>query len=122
MMHRLRLVALTTLASAAAVSVPAAAWAKPKPIVKDPDPSKVAKTAPGATALVELINTMALYALIASLIGLLLSGLILAIGPRLGFHRASEVGKVGIIASFGVAFLVGVSAGLINYFYAAGAK
>ena len=101
------------------------AWAapttKPKNVVEGPDIAAGAQNAPGSAAISDLINTIGFYAIIACLVGLLLSGLILAIGPRLGFNQASTVGKVGIFASLGVAFLVGISATLVNFFYNAGA-
>ena len=90
-------------------------------VVNGPDIAAGAKNAPGSAAISDLINTIGFYAIVACLIGLLLSGLILAIGPRLGFTQASTIGKVGIFASLGVAFLVGISATLINFFYNAGA-
>ena len=80
-----------------------------------------ARNAPGAAAINDLIDTIGFYAIIACLVGLLLSGLILVIGPRIGFDRASTVGKVGIFASLGGAFLIGISATLVNFFYNAGA-
>jgi hypothetical protein len=103
--------------------IPVAAWAAPgdKNVVKGPDIAAGAKNAPGSAAIADLINTVGFYAIIACLVGLLLAGLILAIGPRLGFTQASTLGKVGIFASLGVAFLVGISATLINFFYNAGA-
>lgn len=109
---------------ALALSAPlawAAPPAKPKDVVEGPDIAAGAQNAPGSAAIADLINTIGFYAIIACLVGLLLSGLILAIGPRLGFNQASTVGKVGIFASLGVAFLVGISATLINFFYNAGA-
>ena len=90
-------------------------------MVDGPDIAAGAQNAPGSQAITDLINTIGFYAIIACLVGLLLSGLILAIGPRLGFTQASTIGKVGIFASLGVAFLVGISATLINFFYNAGA-
>ena len=93
----------------------------PKNVVKGPDIAAGAQNAPGSAAITDLINTIGFYAIVACLVGLLLSGLILAIGPRLGFTQASTIGKVGIFASLGVAFLVGISATLINFFYNAGA-
>ena len=116
----------------ASTSIPGAAWAAPptpdparsqgsKLVVEGPDIAAGAQNAPGGQAIADLINTIGFYAIIACLVGLLLSGLILAIGPRLGFTQASTIGKVGIFASLGVAFLVGISATLINFFYNAGA-
>ena len=115
----------------ALVSLPVSAWAAPTPVpsappgpkkvVNGPDIAAGAQNAPGSAAITDLINTIGFYAIIACLVGLLLSGLILAIGPRLGFTQASTTGKVGVFASLGVAFLVGISATLINFFYNAGA-
>lgn len=115
----------TYVTGLAFVLIPAPAWAAPatggKDVVKGPDIAAGAQNAPGGAAINDLINTIGFYAIVACLIGLLLSGLILAIGPRLGFTQASTIGKVGIFASLGVAFLVGISATLINFFYNAGA-
>ena len=106
-------------------ATPALAWAAPteppKKVVDGPDLAAGAQNAPGAAAISDLINTIGFYAIIACLVGLLLSGLILVIGPRLGFDRASSVGKIGIFAALGGAFLIGISATLVNFFYNAGA-
>jgi hypothetical protein len=106
-------------------SAPTIAWAAPteppKNVVQGPDLAAGARNAPGAAAISDLINTIGFYAIIACLVGLLLSGLILVIGPRLGFDRASTVGKIGIFAALGGAFLIGISATLVNFFYNAGA-
>ncbi|GAB3917795.1 hypothetical protein GCM10011575_41880 [Microlunatus endophyticus] len=130
-MHKRTIVTATTTAATAAMAAlalaaaPVAAWAAPpgkgNDVVNGPDIAAGAQNAPGSAAIKELINAIGFYAIIACLVGLLLSGLILAIGPRLGFHQSSTVGKIGIFASLGVAFLVGISATLINFFYNAGA-
>lgn len=107
------------------LATPKLAWAEPtkapKNVVEGPDLAAGARNAPGAEAINDLIDTIGFYAIIACLVGLLLSGLILVIGPRIGFDRASTVGKVGIFASLGGAFLIGISATLVNFFYNAGA-
>lgn len=107
----------------AILAIPSTAWAAPgdKNVIKGPDIASGASNAPGSAAISDLINMVGFYAIVACLVGLLLSGLILAIGPRLGFNQASTIGKVGIFASLGVAFLVGIAATLINFFYNAGA-
>ena len=130
-MIRRRITTAMIGAGLALAALPASAWAAPtegpthpagpKKVVNGPDIAAGAKNAPGSAAITDLINTIGFYAIIACLVGLLLSGLILAIGPRLGFTQASTIGKVGIFASLGVAFLVGISATLINFFYNAGA-
>jgi hypothetical protein len=119
-----------TVAGLGLAALPVTAWAAPPTpgpttkgtkVVNGPDIAAGAKNAPGSQAIADLITTIGFYAVLACLVGLLLSGLILAIGPRLGFTQASTIGKVGIFASLGVAFLVGISATLINFFYNAGA-
>lgn len=131
MNHRRAIVSILLTSTALAVS-PALAWADPTSappttqakggnVINGPDIAAGAQNAPGSGAITDIINAIGFYGIVACLIGLLLSGLILAIGPRLGFSQASTIGKVGIIASLGVAFLIGMSATLINYFYNAGA-
>jgi len=130
-MNRARTISSTVITATAIAAFPMSTWAAPTPqptsasgqrkVVNGPDIAAGARNAPGSQAISDLINTIGFYAIIACLIGLLLSGLILAIGPRLGFTQASTIGKVGIFASLGVAFLIGISATLINFFYNAGA-
>ena len=104
------------------VASPLAALAvPPNDVVKGPDLTKAAIDAPGATQIQELINYIGLYTLLAAMAGMLISLLILAIGPRLGFDRASQLGRMGLIVSLGVAFGVGIAAALINFFYKMGA-
>src|SRR3990170_1534893 len=93
----------TLVGAVGLTTVPAAAWAAPAPeptpasgsrkVVNGPDIAGGARNAPGSQAIGDLINTIGFYAIIACLVGLLLSGLILAIGPRLGFTQASTIGK-----------------------------
>lgn len=80
-------------ALALALSAPLA-WAapptKPKDVVEGPDIAAGAQNAPGSAAIADLINTIGFYAIIACLVGLLLSGLILAIGPRSASTRPAR--------------------------------
>jgi hypothetical protein len=121
-MRKIMITSATAIAAIAASALPTLAHAAPKDkkVVDGPNIAEGAQNAPGSAAIGELIDAIGFYAIIACLIGLLLSGLVLAIGPRLGFNQASTIGKVGIFASLGVAFLVGISATLINFFYNAG--
>lgn len=122
-------VVLTATAALALAAVPASASARPEDpatpgprnVVNGPDIGAGARNAPGSQAITELINILGAYVIFACLICLLLSGLILAIGPRLGFTQASTIGKVGVFVALGVAFLVGIAATLINFSYNAGA-
>lgn len=124
MKTKMRVVAICAAGTSLAATS-ALAWAEPTPepkkVVQGPDIAAGARNAPGSDAINDLINAVGFYAIIACLVGLLLSGLIVVLGPRLGFHQASTIGKVGIFASLGGAFLIGISATLINFFYNAGA-
>ncbi|MCM3885943.1 DUF6112 family protein [Frankia sp. R82] len=82
-----------------------------------PDDSK----APGINALKDLVNGLAAYAVIAAVAAVLLGGIAWALGERMGLERASTVGKSGVIAGFGLAFLVGAAAAFINFFLVTGA-
>ena len=83
----------------------------------NPDDSK----APGINALKDLVNGLAAYAVIAAVAAVLLGGIAWALGERIGLDRASMVGKSGVIAGFGLAFLVGAAAAFVNFFLATGA-
>jgi hypothetical protein len=83
-----------------------------------PDDSK----APGINALKDLVNGLAAYAVIFAVAAVLLGGIAWAIGERLGLDRASMVGKSGVLAGFGLAFLVGAAAAFVNFFLATGAS
>lgn len=107
------------------IAAPTLAWAEPtkgpKNVVDGPDLANGARNAPGLDAIHNLVDIIGVYAIVSCLVGLLLSLLILIIGPRIGFDRASTVGKVGIFASLGGAFVLGMAATLVNFFYNAGA-
>ncbi|ABW16613.1 DUF6112 family protein [Frankia sp. Mgl5] len=84
----------------------------------NPDDSK----APGINALKDLVNGLAAYAVIAAVAAVLLGGIAWALGERMGLDRASMVGKSGVLAGFGLAFLVGAAAAFVNFFLATGAS
>jgi hypothetical protein len=103
-------------ASVLAQGAPAAPSPSPS-ITINPDGSK----APGLNALQDLVNGLAAYAVIAAVAAVLLGGIAWALGERMGLERASSVGKSGVIAGFGLAFLVGAAAAFVNFFLATGA-
>jgi Family of unknown function (DUF6112) len=82
----------------------------------NPDDSK----APGINALKDLVNGLAAYAIIAAVASVLLGGIAWALGERMGLDRASSIGKSGVLAGFGLAFLVGAAAALVNFFLKTG--
>ncbi|MBC8090610.1 MAG: hypothetical protein H7Y15_01430 [Pseudonocardia sp.] len=96
-------------------------WAgEPPPPVQPPDLQR-GGAAPGLEGLQDLVNYVAVYALVGCVFALVAGGLTIVVGGRLGFQRASELGRYGILAGVGVAFLVGIAAALVNVAYAAGA-
>jgi hypothetical protein len=89
----------------------------PAPTIQvNPDGSN----APGLNALQDLVNGLAAYAVIAAVAAVLLGGIAWALGERMGLERASSVGKSGVIAGFGLAFLVGAAAAFVNFFLETG--
>ncbi|CUU57273.1 hypothetical protein Ga0074812_111109 [Parafrankia irregularis] len=83
-----------------------------------PDEAK----APGINALKDLVNGLAAYAVVAAVASVLLGGIAWALGERMGLDRASAVGKSGVLAGFGLAFLVGAAATFVNFFIATGSS
>jgi hypothetical protein len=83
-----------------------------------PDETK----APGINALKDLVNGLAAYAIIAAVAAVLLGGIAWALGERMGLDRASSMGKSGVLAGFGLAFLVGAAAAFVNFFLATGSS
>jgi hypothetical protein len=67
-----------------------------------------------------LVNGLAAYAVIAAVAAVLLGGIAWALGERMGLERASSVGKSGVIAGFGLAFLVGAAAAFVEFFLETG--
>ncbi|KPM52836.1 hypothetical protein CcI49_25060 [Frankia sp. CcI49] len=84
----------------------------------NPDDAK----APGINALKDLVNGLAAYAVVAAVASVLLGGIAWALGERMGLDRASAVGKSGVLAGFGLAFLVGAAATFVNFFIATGSS
>ena len=76
--------------------------------------------APGLNSLQDLVNGLAAYAVIAAVAAVLLGGIAWALGERMGLERASSVGKSGVIAGFGLAFLVGAAAAFVTFFLETG--
>jgi hypothetical protein len=76
--------------------------------------------APATESLTKLINALATYAIYAAVAAVLIGGIAWALGERMGLDRASSVGKSGVIAGMGLAFLVGSAAAFVNFFLATG--
>jgi hypothetical protein len=105
-------------AAANILAQPAPPTPVPSSISINPDRSK----APGIDALQDLVNGLAAYAVVAAVAAVLLGGIAWALGERMGLERASSLGKSGVIAGFGLAFLVGAAAAFVNFFLETGAS
>lgn len=77
-----------------------------------PDPNGL----PGSSALQQLINGIAFWALLASLGGLLISAAVWALSAHSGNYHHATVGRRGTIVSAIAAFLVGAAPAIVNFF------
>lgn len=78
--------------------------------------------APGLSGISAVISAIMGYLLAACLAGFLLSLIAVVVGPLLGFDRAGQIGKAGLLVSVGVAFLAGGVTVFLNWAYAAGSS
>lgn len=76
--------------------------------------------APATESLTRLINALATYAIYAAVAAVLIGGIAWALGERMGLDRASMMGKSGVIAGMGLAFLVGSAAAFVSFFLETG--
>jgi hypothetical protein len=76
--------------------------------------------APGAAGIQHAINVFAVYALMASAAGFLLGAATWAIGGRVGNEFTAVGGKLGMVTSLVVAFLVGSAATILNFAFGLG--
>lgn len=79
-----------------------------------------AGNAPGAQGIQHAIDVFAVYALLAAAAGFLLGAATWAIGGRIGNEYTATGGKIGMVTSLGVAFLVGAAATLLNFAFGLG--
>ncbi len=80
-----------------------------------PDPN-----APGAQGIQHAITVFAVYALMAAAAGFLLGAATWAIGGRVGNEFTAVGGKLGMVTSLAVAFLVGAAATILNFAFGLG--
>ena len=76
--------------------------------------------APGAHGIQHAINVFAVYALMAAAAGFLLGAATWAIGGRVGNEFTAVGGKLGMVTSLAVAFLVGSAATILNFAFGLG--
>ncbi|NNN09853.1 MAG: hypothetical protein HKL85_11785 [Acidimicrobiaceae bacterium] len=77
---------------------------------------------PGASVLQQLANGLGAWALIGSLIALLLGALMWAIGSHTQNMHQSSAGRRAVATSLAAAVLVGAAPALINFFFSAGLR
>ena len=78
------------------------------------------RNAPGAAGIQHAINVFAVYALMAAAAGFLLGAATWAIGGRVGNEFTAVGGKLGMVTSLAVAFLVGAAATILNFAFGLG--
>jgi len=88
--------------------------------IVDLKPDKTAL--PGADVAEKLVNGVGFYALLACLIGLVLSAGMWAIGSFSTNYTQSVNGKKGFLVSAGGALMIGAAAALIDFFQKAGTE
>lgn len=76
--------------------------------------------APGTQAFSNFISGFIAYGSLAALVALMLGGIAWALGERLGMDRASQGGRMGVLAGLGLGFLMGGVVSLINKMITAG--
>jgi len=76
--------------------------------------------APAYAAFTSLIGGLLAYGGLAAVAATMLGGISWGLGERLGFDRAGNAGKMGVIAGMGLGFLVGAAVALVNKFISAG--
>jgi len=72
--------------------------------------------APAFAAFTSLIGGLLAYAGLAAVAAVMLGGIGWGVGERLGFERAGNAGKMGVIAGMGLGFLVGSAVAVVNNF------
>lgn len=77
---------------------------------------------PGASVLQNLANGLGAWALIGSLIALVLGALMWAIGSHTQNMHQSAAGRRAVVTSLVAATLVGAAPTLINFFFSTGLK
>jgi hypothetical protein len=77
---------------------------------------------PGGSVLQQLADGLGAWALIGSLIALLLGALMWAIGSHTQNMHQSSAGRRAVATSLAAAILIGAAPSLINFFFSTGLK
>lgn len=77
-------------------------------------------TGPAYAAFEGLIGGLLAYMALGAVASVMLGGIAWGVGERLGFDRAGNAGKMGVLAGLGLGFLAGACVSLVNKFISAG--
>ncbi|WP_407916065.1 DUF6112 family protein [Kitasatospora sp. NE20-6] len=77
---------------------------------------------PGLSVLKQVVSSINLFAVIATVGALCVSGVVWAWGHQSGSHGAEAKGKQGTLTAAGVALLLGAANGLVAFFSALGTQ
>lgn len=75
---------------------------------------------PGSAVLLQITNGIAAWALIGSLVALLLGAALWAVGSHTQNMHHSAQGRRAVLTSLGAAILIGAAPSLINFFFKTG--
>lgn len=81
-----------------------------------PDPSQL----PGGQVLQDLTNGIMGWALVLSLVALVISAVVWALGANSSNYQYTYVGKRGVVIAGLAALLIGAAPAIINFFFNAG--
>ena len=82
----------------------------------NPDTSQL----PGGQLLQDITNGIGGWAIVLSLVALMVSSAVWALGSNSQNYQYTVVGKRGVVVSGGAALLIGAAPAIINFFYRAG--
>jgi hypothetical protein len=77
---------------------------------------------PGGPVLQQLANGLGAWALIGSLIALVLGAVLWAVGSHTQNMHQSAAGRRAVVTSLAAAILIGAAPSLINFFFSTGLK
>ncbi|MFD0259081.1 DUF6112 family protein [Kitasatospora indigofera] len=77
---------------------------------------------PGLAVLKQVVSSINLFAVIATVGALCVAGIVWAWGHHTGSHGAEAKGKQGALVAAGVALLLGAANGLVSFFSAMGTQ
>jgi Family of unknown function (DUF6112) len=93
---------------------------RPSPAISAPIDPPMDPNAPGGQAFAQIVGAVKLYALLFSLLGVLISGCVFGIGRYIANAYAAVGGRIGFFACLGTAAVVGGGAQLVQWAFSLG--